>query len=204
MKLSWLSCVLAGVVVSGLSGCAPLIVGGALVGSVVAIDRRTAGAQLEDEALELKVASAVRRELGDRVHLNVNSYNRRVLLTGEAATAADRERSERLALSQENVKGVTNELAVMSPSSVTQRSKDVYISSRVKAAYLDAKDLQVNSLHVVTERGVVHLMGLVTQREAARATEIARSVGGVVKVVLVFDIISEDELKRLSQPPLSK
>jgi osmotically-inducible protein OsmY len=204
MKLSWLSCVLAGVLLSGLSGCASLIVGGAVVGGVVAIDRRTAGAQLEDEAIELKVASAVRRDLGDRVHLNATSYNRQVLLSGEAATAADRERAEKLAQSQENVKAVVNDLAVMAPSSLSQRSKDIYITGRVKAAFLDAKDLQFNTVKVVTERGVVYLMGRVTQREATRATEITRSISGVVKVVRVFDVISEDELKRLSQGPTGK
>lgn len=204
MKLSWLSCVLGGLVLTNLSGCAALFVGGAVVGGVVAIDRRTAGAQLEDEAIELKVASAVRRDLGDRVHLNATSYNRQVLLSGEANTVADRERAEKLAQSQENVKSVVNDLAVMAPSSLTQRTKDAVTTSQLKAAYLDAKDLHFNSIKVVTERGVVYLMGRVTQREAARATDIARGVGGVAKVVRVFDIISEEELKRLSQPPMSR
>jgi osmotically-inducible protein OsmY len=204
MKLSWLSCVLAGAVLSGLSGCAPLIVGGAVMTGVVATDRRTAGTQLEDEAIELKVASAVRQDLGERVHLNVTSYNRQVLLSGEAATAADRERAEKLAQSQENVKTVVNDLAVMAPSSLTQRTKDTVTTSQIKAAFIDAKDLQSNSIKVVTERGIVYLMGRVTQREAKRATDIARSVGGVAKVVRVFDEISEEELKRLSQPPMGK
>lgn len=204
MKLPLLSCVLVGAVLSGLSGCAPLIVGGAVMTGVVATDRRTAGTQLEDEAIELKVASAVRQNLGDRVHLNVTSFNRQVLLSGEAATAADRERAEKLAQSQENVKTVVNDLAVMAPSSLTQRTKDTVTTSQIKAAFIDAKDLQSNSIKVVTERGVVYLMGRVTQREAKRATDIARSVGGVAKVVRVFEDISEEELKRLSQPPMGK
>ena len=204
MKLSLLSCVLAGAVLSGLSGCAPLIVGGAVMTGVVATDRRTAGTQLEDEAIELKVASAVRQNLGDRVHLNVTSFNRQVLLSGEAATAADRERAEKLAQSQENVKTVVNDLAVMAPSSLTQRTKDTVTTSQIKAAFIDTKDLQSNSIKVVTERGIVYLMGRVTQREAKRATDIARSVGGVAKVVRVFEDISEEELKRLSQPPMGK
>jgi len=204
MKLSWLSCVLAGAVLSGISGCAPLIVGGAVMTGVVATDRRTAGTQLEDETIELKVISAVRQELGDRLHLNVTSFNRQVLLSGEAATAADRERAEKLAKSQENVKAVVNDLAVMAPSSITQRTKDTVISSQIKAAFFDAKDLQANSIKVVTERGAVYLMGRVTQREAKRATDIARGVGGVTRVVRVFEEISEEELKRLSQPPMSK
>jgi osmotically-inducible protein OsmY len=204
MKLPLLSCVLAGAVLSGLSGCAPLIVSGAVMTGVVVTDRRTAGTQLEDEAIELKVSSAVRQDLGDRVHLNVTSYNRQVLLSGEATTAADRERAEKLAQSQENVKAVVNDLAVMGPSSLTQRTKDTVTTSQIKAALIDAKDLQSNSIKVVTERGIVYLMGRVTEREAKRATDIARSVGGVVKVMRVFENISEEELKRLSQPPMAK
>ena len=202
------SLVLTGAVLAsalvGLSGCAPLIVGGAVVTGVVATDRRTAGAQVEDEAIELKVASAVRKDLGERVHLNVTSFNRKVLLTGEARSQADKERAEKLAQSQENVQSIVNDLAVAPPSSLTQRSKDVVITSQVKAAFIDAKDLQVNAIKVVTERGAVYLMGRVTAREAKRASDIVRGIGGVTKVVRVFDEISEEELKRLSQPPLSK
>jgi len=202
------SLVLSGAVLAsalvGLSGCAPLIVGGAVMTGVVATDRRTAGAQVEDEAIELKVASAVRKDLGERVHLNVTSFNRKVLLTGEARSQADKERAEKLAQSQENVQSIVNDLAVAPPSSLTQRSKDVVITSQVKAAFIDAKDLQVNAIKVVTERGAVYLMGRVTAREAKRPSDIVRGIGGVTKVVRVFDEISEEELKRLSQPPLSK
>ncbi|MEY4694617.1 MAG: hypothetical protein RLZZ95_1066 [Pseudomonadota bacterium] len=202
------SLVLTGAVLAsalvGLSGCAPLIVGGAVVTGVVATDRRTAGAQVEDEAIELKVASAVRKDLGDRIHLNVTSFNRKVLLTGEARTQADKDRAEKLAQSQENVQSIVNDLAVAPPSSLSQRSKDVVITSQAKAAFIDAKDLQVNAIKVVTERGAVYLMGRVTAREAKRASDIVRGIGGVTKVVRVFDEISEEELKRLSQPPLSK
>ena len=185
---------------SGLSGCAPLIVGGAVMSGVVATDRRTAGTQLEDESIELKVSSAVSKDLGDRVHLNVTSYNRKVLLSGEVRTASDRERAEKLAQSQENVQSVVNDLVVMPPSSLTQRSKDTVTTGQVKAAFVDAKDLQVNAIKVVTERGVVYLMGRVTAREAKRATDITRTIGGVTKVVRVFEEISEQELERLSRP----
>jgi len=208
MKRNLQSLVLTGVVLaaalSSLSACAPLLVGGAIMTGVVATDRRTAGAQLEDEAIELKVASAVRRDLGERVHLNVTSFNRKVLLSGEARSEADKDRAEKLAQSQENVQSVVNDLAIAMPSSVTQRSKDIVITSQAKAAFIDAKDLQVNSIKVVTERGAVYLMGRVTSREAKRATDIVRGIGGVTKVVRVFDEISEEELKRLSQPTSSK
>ena len=191
--------VLLGSLVS-LSACAPLILGGAVMTGVVATDRRTTGTQVEDESIEIKVASAVRNEMGDRIHLNVTSFNRQVLLSGEVRTAADKERAEKLAQSQENVNAVVNDLAVMPVSSLTQRSKDTVITGRVKAAFVDAKDLQVNAIKVVTERGIVYLMGRVTSREAKRATDIARGMSGVTKVVRVFEEISEQELQRLSRP----
>jgi osmotically-inducible protein OsmY len=192
------------VALSGLSACAPLVVGGAVMTGMVATDRRTTGSQVEDEGIELKVASAIRQELGDSVHLNVTSFNKRVLMTGEVRTQALKERAEKLAQSQENVGDVINDLAVTQPSSLTQRSKDTIITGQVKAAFLDAKDLQVNTLKVVTERGIVYLMGRVTAREAKRATDVARTIGGVTKVVRVFEEISEAELQRLSRPPMSK
>ena len=200
-KTGWLMAVAA--LSAALSGCAPLVLGGAMVTGVVATDRRTAGTQLEDEGIELKVAAAVRQTLGERVHLNVTSFNRQVLLTGEARTEADKAQVERLARSQENVRLVVNDLEVTLPSTLTQRSRDTVITSKVKAAFLDAKDLQFNAIKVVTERSVVYLMGRVTAREAKRATDIARGIGGVAKVVRVFEDISEEELRRISQPTAS-
>jgi osmotically-inducible protein OsmY len=210
MKRNLQSLVLSGAVLAtaltALPGCAPLLVGGAVMTGIVATDRRTTGAQVEDEGIELKVASAVRQELGDRVHLNVTSFNRKVLLSGEARTQADKERAEKLAFAQENVRFVNNELEVGPSSGITQRSKDTYITGRVKAAFVDAKDLQANAVKVVTERGIVYLMGRVTSREGKRATDIVRNLSGVgvVRVIRLFDEISEEELKRLSQPPLAK
>ena len=195
-----LSGTLTTVALTSLSACAPLIVGGAFMTGVVATDRRTTGTLVEDESIEIKVATAIRQNLGDRVHLNVTSFNRRVLLTGEAANANDKAQAEKLAQSQENVQTVVNDLAVMSPSSLTQLSRDSVLTGQVKAAFLDAKDLHVNAIKVVTERGAVYLMGRVTSREAKRATDIARGVRGVVKVVQVFESISEEELQRLSRP----
>jgi len=205
MKLRVHKMLLATVVgASLLSGCAPLVVGGAVVTGMVAVDRRTTGIQVEDQGIELKVADAVRKELGDRVNLNVTSYNRRVLLTGEARNEADRSRATLLAQSQENVREVINDLAIGAPSSLSQRTKDSVTTGQVKAAFVDAKDLQASAVKVVTERGIVYLMGRVTTREAQRATDIARGVRGVAKVVRVFEDISEEDLKRLSQPPLSR
>jgi osmotically-inducible protein OsmY len=192
------------VLLSGLSACAPLMVGGAVMTGMVAVDRRTSGIQLEDEGIELRTSQGMRQNLGGNAHINVTSYNRQVLLTGEVATAAQKDMADKLAQSQENVKAVANELTVQAVSSLTQRSNDIIITGKLKALFVDAKDLQSYAFKVVTENGVVYLMGRVTSREAQRATDIARSVSGVTKVVRVLDIISEEELKRLSAQTTAK
>ncbi len=186
---------------STLTACFPVIVGGAVVGSLVATDRRTSGAQLEDEGIELRAASRIRENLGDRVHVNVNSYNRRVLITGEVPNAQDLQLVEQVVSRVENVQSVVNELAVLGNATLTQRSSDVLVTGKVKAGLVDAKDLFANAFKVVTERGTTYLMGRVTQREADRATEIARSTGGVQKVVRLLETISEDELRVLLPKP---
>ena len=187
-----------------LSACAPLVLGGAMVGGALSYsDRRTSGAQLEDEAIELKAGSRLRDAIADRAHINVTSYNRSALITGEVPTAADRAAAEQAVTSIENVRGIVNELVLAGNSSITARSSDTILTSKVKAGFLDAKDLQSNAFKVVTERGVVYLMGRVTEREASRAAELARGVGGVSRVVKVFEVISEAELAQL-QPPAKK
>ncbi len=186
---------------TSLSACAPLVLGGAAMSALVATDRRTSGAQLEDEGIELRAAGRIRENLGDRAHVNVTSYNRQVLLTGEVPSAQDRQLVEQIVSRVENVRSIVNELAVSGNTSLTQRSSDALITGRVKAAMVDAKDLFANSFKVVTERGTTYLMGRVTQREANRATELTRRTGGVQKVVRVLEIISEEELQRtLPQP----
>lgn len=182
------------------AACAPVIVGGAMVGGVmVANDRRTSGAQVEDQAIELKGVARVRELLGDRANVNLTSYNRLLLLTGEVPEAGDRSAVEKAVGRLEGVRSIVNELAVMGNSSMTSRSNDAILSARVKAGFIDAKDLQSQALKVVTERATVHLMGRVTQREADRATQVARSVPGVQKVVRVFEILSEAELAELNR-----
>ena len=179
------------------TGCAPLLIGGAMVGGVsVATDRRTSGTQLEDETIEVKAGARIREQLGERVHARVNSYNRVALITGEATTEADREALERIVGGVENVQKVLNEVAVMGASSLTSRSNDLVITSKLKARLIDARDLISNAFYVVVERGTVYLMGRVTEREAERATEISRQISGVGKVVRAFDILSEEELAR--------
>jgi osmotically-inducible protein OsmY len=172
-----------------------------VVGSLVAVDRRTSGAQLEDESIELRAALRIREQLGDRVHINITSYNRQVLITGEVPKAGDLQLAELLVSKVENVKNVVNELSVMGNSSFSDRSKDALASGRVKAGLVDARDLFASAFKVTTERGVTYLMGRVTQREADRATEIARSIPGVLKVVRILEIITEEELRNLLPRP---
>ena len=188
-------------IVGSLSACVPLAVGGAVVGTLVVIDRRTSGTQLEDEGIEFRANNRIKEVMGDKGHVNVTSYNRQVLLTGEVPTAKDRELVEKTVAGVDNVRSVVNELGVMPNSSLTQRSNDTLITGKVKASFVDAKDISLNAFKVVTERNTVFLMGRVTQREVTRVTEIARGVGGVEKVVRVFEIISEDELARYQAKP---
>jgi osmotically-inducible protein OsmY len=184
-----------------LGGCAALVVGGAVGTAVVVTDRRTAGTQLEDQNIELKSVTSIRETVGERGHINVTSYNRQVLLTGEVASEADRAAVEQAIGRIEGVKSIVNELAAMVASTMTTRSNDTILTSRVKASYLDAKDLQANAVKVVTERAVVYLMGRVTEREANRATDLARGVAGVQKVVKMFETLTEAELAALSSNP---
>jgi osmotically-inducible protein OsmY len=181
-----------------ISGCAPLLVGGAVGGAMMFSYRRTSGTQVEDQAIEVKAANRAREVLGERGHLNFTAYNRTLLITGEVPTEEDRQAVERAAAGVENLRSVVNELGVLGNSSLTARSSDTIITSKVKASFVDAKDLQANAVKVTTERGVVYLQGRVTEREAARATELARGVGGVTKVVRVFEILTEAELTNLT------
>ena len=184
-----------------LSACAPIIMGGAVMGSLMATDRRTTGTQIEDEGIELHASARIRENLGDRVHVSVTSYNRQVLLTGEVPNAQDKQLVEQVVSRVENVRAIVNELAVLGHSTLTQRSSDALVTGKVKAALIDAKDLYANAFKVVTERGTTYLMGRVTQREANRATDITRATGGVQKVVRVLEIISEEELQNLLPKP---
>ncbi|KQT13045.1 BON domain-containing protein [Ramlibacter sp. Leaf400] len=186
----------AAVLSATLSACAPLVLGGAAVGTMVAVDRRTSGAQLEDEGIELRAASRLRE--GVAGHVNVSSYNRQVLLTGEVQREQDKQAAEQLVSRVENVKGIVNELAVMGTSSFAQRSADTLTTGKVKASLVDDKELSVSAFRVVTERGTTYLMGRVTQREAERATQIARTVPGVQRVVRVFEVITDEELRQIA------
>lgn len=183
-----------------LSGCAPLLLGGAVVGGgLVATDRRTAGTQLEDQGIEFRAAARV-RELATLGQISLHSYNRVVLITGEVPGAAERTRVEEAVARVENVRGVVNELVVAGNSSLSSRSADTVLATKVKATLVDAKDLQSNAFRVVSARGVVYLMGRVTEREGRRGAEVAAAVPGVQRVVKVFETISEEELARIARP----
>lgn len=188
---------LCSAILAALPACVPLLIGGAVVGgTLVATDRRTSGAQLEDEGIELRSLNRIRESLVERAHVNVASYNRQVLLTGEVPSEQDKALAEQAVSRVENVQKIVNELAVMGNSSLIQRSSDSLVTGRVKASLVDAKDLYANAFKIVTERGVTHMMGRVTQREADRATEIARQTTGVQKVVRIFEVIADEDLQR--------
>ncbi|MBI3382336.1 MAG: BON domain-containing protein [Aquabacterium sp.] len=187
---------------ASLSACAPLVLGTAVGGAFMATDRRTSGMQLEDQTIEIKASNRIKDAIGDLGHVNVNAYNRWILLTGEVPTEADKAAAERAARGVENMSNVYNELTVSLNSSLGSRSSDVLLAGKVKATLVDARDIISNAFSVVVERGDVFIMGLVTEREANRAAELVASVKGVNRVVKVMQIISEDELARkLPRPP---
>jgi len=199
--------VVAGAALSALlSGCGALLVGGAIVGgAMVATDRRTSGSQVDDEVIELKAKGRMGEAFpDDRVRINTTSYNRMVLLTGEVPSEADKVTAEQVVARIDNVVSVVNELTVGPPNTFGEKTRAAFITTKVKASLVDAKDLFANSIKVVTHRGVVYLMGRVTEREAARAAEIARGVSGVAKVVRVFEILSEGELANTAPRSLER
>ncbi|MDZ7856305.1 BON domain-containing protein [Sphaerotilus sp.] len=183
---------------TSLAGCAPLLVGGAAVGgAMVVTDRRSSGVQLEDETIELKAGQRIRSVAGERANVNVTSYQRQVLLTGEVHSEADKAAIEAAIGKIDGVKSVVNDLAVMWPRSTSERSRDLLLVGKVKATFVDAASLASNAFTVVAARGVVYLMGRVTEEEATRAISLARAVPGVVKVVRLVDVITPEQLKNL-------
>ncbi len=196
-----LAAVTAAVAASTLTACAPLMLGAAAGTALVASDRRTSGTQLEDEGIELRAGSRIRENFGTRVRVDLTSYNRQVLMTGEVPNAQDKQAVQDAIAKVDGVTSVVNELSVSNTPSLLDRSSDLVVTSRVKAAMFDAKDLQANAVKVVTERGTVYLMGRVTKREAERATELARSVPGVKRVVRIFEEITDEELRRIMPAP---
>jgi osmotically-inducible protein OsmY len=187
----------------GLASCAaPLLFGGVIGGAMVASDRRSAGIQLEDETIEQRSATAMRENFGSKEHVNITSYNRQVLITGEVSNDTVRRQVESLVSRVENVRAVVNELAIGAASSTSERASDVLLVAKVKASMVDTEDVFANVFKIVAERGTVYMMGRVTQNEAKRATDVVRGVSGVKRVVRVLEYITEDELRAM-QPKRS-
>lgn len=195
-------CVLCLVAAFQLCACAPLVLGGAALAGKAVIDRRTAGIQIEDEAIELRSASGLRSILSKNTNVRVHSYNRLVLLTGEVSNESEKALAERFVKSQENVKSVINDVSVGPVSSLTQRAKDTVINGQLRTLLIQAKDVHSSAVHIVVERGIVYLMGRLTNAEAKRVTDLVSTsqVSGVEKVVRVFELLSEEDLRRLSAP----
>jgi len=184
-----------------LAGCFGAAAVGVGTGALMIADRRNPETFVSDEGMEMRAVSRINGKYGDKVHVNVVSYNRMVLITGEVPNAAVKADVEKLSIEVPNVKSISNELAIAGPSSFGGRSNDSYITSKVKARFIDANKFAANHVKVVTEAGVAFLLGLVTQAEANAAVEIARTTGGVLKVVRLFEIISPEQAKALDNTP---
>ena len=189
--------VLAAALALSLSGCVEMMVGTAVMGVVAASDRRTLGAQTDDKSIAMKSEMRMASVTKDEAHVNVNSYNRKVLLTGEVKDEAMKAAVESHVRSVDGVENVINELVVAPLSTYTSRSSDALVTTKVKASLVDMKTISANSFKVVTERGTVYLMGRVTQREGQVAADVARGVSGVKQVVKLLEYITEEELRSL-------
>jgi osmotically-inducible protein OsmY len=180
-----------------LTGCIPAAIVGIGAGALMVSDRRLSETYMADEAIEVRANNRLGEMFGTATHINVTSYNRMVLLSGECLSQDAKAQAERIVATVPNVRTITNELLVASASSLTARSNDAYITSKVKARFVDHGTFSANHVKVVTEAGTVFLMGMVTQQEADAAVEVTRTTSGVQKVVRVFDIISQEEANRV-------
>lgn len=184
-----------------LQGCLPLVATSATVGVLAAVDRRSVGTQTEDESIEWKASARIRDNLGDRAHVNVTSYNRKVLLTGETFTEEAKAEVDRLVRDVPNVQGTYNELVVAPTSSFTARSNDAFITSKIKSRSVDNGKFNPVHVKVVTEAGVAFLLGTVTQAEADAALHVASTTAGVRKVVNLLEIISVARAREIDAAP---
>lgn len=192
MKRKLLAALLAGAaILPALQACIPLVATGATVGVLAAIDRRSVGTQTEDETIEWKALARIEEKFGNRAHINVTSYNRSVLLTGEAPDATARAEIEQLVKAiPNNITGTYNEIAIGVPSSYSARSNDAFITSKIKSRSVDNGTFNPVHVKVVTEAGIAYLLGIVTQPEADAAIQVARTTAGVKKVVNLMEIVS--------------
>ncbi len=183
-----------------LSGCVlPVLVGAVGAGAYSATDRRSIGAQTDDKLIASRAENRIEEAVSDRSHVNVNSFNRKVLLTGEVPDQASKDRAEQIAKSVDNVQSVVSDLEIGGMTPSTARNNDAYLTTKVKTELVSRKDIFANAYKVVTEKSIVYLMGRVTREEGDRAAEAARSVTGVQKVVKVFEYLSDSELAQIQK-----
>jgi osmotically-inducible protein OsmY len=180
-----------------LAGCFPAAVVGVGAGALMVADRRISETYLADEAIEVRANNRINEYFGSATHVNVTSFNRGVLLSGECLSQEDKARIEQIVAGVPNVRVIYNQLLVSQASALSGRSTDAFITSKVKGRFLDHGQFSANHVKVVTEWGTVFLLGMVTQKEADAAVEIARTTSGVQKVVRLFEIISQEEADRL-------
>jgi osmotically-inducible protein OsmY len=204
VKKAVLTAALLGSLLVSLQGCVAVVAGGMVAGAVATTDRRTLGAQTEDKAIAVKAETRLPQIVGDAGHVNINSYNRKVLLTGEVRDEAMKRAVENEVRGIANVDNVINELEIAGPSSYTSRSSDTVITGKVKISLADKKTVSANSFKVVTERGNVYLMGMVTQREGNIAADVAKGVSGVMRVTKMFEYISEEDLRAMQPQQASQ
>ena len=181
-----------------LPACAPLVIGAVAAGTaIVATDRRSTGAQLDDKTIQVRVANELKDALrGNDIHINVNSFDKRVLLTGEVNSEAVKAQAGTVAAASKEVRTVNNELVIAKPSSFGDRTEDNTLGTRVRGAFVNTREIAFNSIDIVTERRTIYLMGAVTQKEADVAAHVASRVSGVKQVVKLFDVASADEINR--------
>jgi osmotically-inducible protein OsmY len=187
-KLRLLSLIVVPLLVSVLTGCVAAVVGGAGTAAVIGEDRRTVGTVTEDQGIELKAESRIRDKYPD-AHINLTSFSRMVLITGEVPNAAAKDEIGKIVRAVENVRGIYNEAAIGGPSALSARTNDSFITSKVKARFVDQRKFNAIHVKVVTEASVVYLLGLVKRKEADDAVEIARTTSGVQRVVKLFEYI---------------
>lgn len=188
---------LAAALGAGLQGCVPVVATGVAVGTLATLDRRSYGTQLEDQEIMIRAQRRIGDKLGEKAYVYVTSYNRIVLLTGDAADERIKADAEQIARGVRNVREVVNELKIGPITSGAVHANDTFITTKVKARFVEAKKFSPNLVKVVTEAGVVYLMGMVTSAEADAATDVARRTDGVQKVVRVFELLSDDEARQM-------
>jgi osmotically-inducible protein OsmY len=188
----------AALIVAATAACAPLLVGVVVAGTALVVtDRRTTGSQVDDQTIQLRVANELSTALGKLpVHINVNSFDRKVLLTGEVPDEATKARAGEIATASQNVRAVVNELAILPPTTLSDRTADTALATKVRAAFVNTREIAFNSVEIVTERGNVYLLGLVTEQEGQLVAQVASTVSGVKQVVKVFDYASREEIER--------